>query len=59
MANLFFRNTRTGKRYKVLRWDQDTQEMDLVGEEPPAARFTIRFNKEAFKQMGYRPEQED
>lgn len=50
MPDLYFRNTRTGLRYKVVRLDKSTNEIVLKGE---YAEFTETYDKERFKKMGY------
>ncbi len=49
---LYFENTKTGKRFKVLSWDETTGEIRLKGE---AHEFTETFSKKRFKEMNYKP----
>lgn len=52
MASLYFENTNTKRKYRVVSWDTDTNEMVLEG---PHGQFPMIFNKEQFKKLGYRP----
>lgn len=47
---LYFRNTKTGKRYEIVRLDKEAGEVVLKGE---YAEFTEKYDKERFKRMGY------
>lgn len=53
---LFFRNEKTGKRYRVVRMNKDEGTVVLRGEH---AEFTENYDKDRFKQMGYILEKED
>lgn len=55
---LFFRHTRTGKRYRVLRkyTQDDVTYVELKGE---LGTFSEKFDKERFKQLGYTLEIEE
>lgn len=50
MAELYFRNTRTHRKYKVVRIDKEKGEITLKGE---YAEFTEPYDKERFKALGY------
>lgn len=54
MTALYFKNVKTGKRYKVVRLDKDKNLVVLRGEN---AEFTEKFDKARFKKMGYVLEQ--
>lgn len=54
MADIYFKNTKTGKRYKVVALNPDKGEITLKGE---YATFIEKYDKAAFKRMGYVPEQ--
>lgn len=56
MAELYFRNIHTGKRYKVIRLDRRSGEIVLKGE---YAEFTEPYDKERFKRLGYVLEDEN
>lgn len=58
MTDTYFRNTRTGLRYKIIRFDKDKNEVVLKGE---YAEFTEKYDRERFKKMGYElePTEED
>lgn len=55
MSNLYFRNEKTGKRYKVVRMDKDAGTIVLRGEH---AEFTEQYDKDRFKKLGYVLEKE-
>jgi hypothetical protein len=50
MPEIYFENAKTGKRYKVIKFDQATGEMVLRGEH---AEFTEKYDKDRFIEMGY------
>lgn len=50
MAEIYFRNEKTGRRYKVVQWNQETGEIILKGE---YAEFAEKYSKERFQRMGY------
>lgn len=50
MAELFFRNVKTGRKYKVLRIDKEKGEITLKGE---YSEFTEPYDKDRFKRLGY------
>ena len=54
--NLYFRNVKTGKRFKVISMDNDKKEIVLQGE---YSQFTEPYDKERFKANGYILEQGD
>jgi hypothetical protein len=55
MAKVYFRNTRTGKRFEVVRIDKAAGQIVLKGE---YAEFTEPYDKARFKEMGYELERE-
>lgn len=50
MAELYFRNTKTQRRYKVIRIDKEKGEITLKGE---YSEFVEPYDKERFKRLGY------
>lgn len=50
MTELYFKNTKTGRRYKVIRIDKEKGEITLKGE---YSEFTEPYDKERFKRLGY------
>lgn len=50
---VYFENTKTGKRFKVLSWNEETGEVVMKGE--VGDPFTETFDKKRFKQMNYKP----
>lgn len=55
MTEVYFKNTTTGRRYKVVNIDKMKGEIRLRGEH---AEFTEKYDKERFKKMGYVLEKE-
>lgn len=51
MADVYFENQNTGKRYKVTALDREAGTVTLVG--PHNMPFTEKYSKERFEQMGY------
>lgn len=51
MADLFFENIHTKRRYKVLSFDREAGTVTLIG--PHGVPFTEQFTKERFVEMGY------
>ena len=51
---LFFRNTKTGTRFEVIRMDKAKNEIVLKGE---YSEFTEPYDKEKFKKNNYVLEQ--
>ena len=49
---LYFENTKTGKKFKVISWDKTTNEIVLKGEH---GEFTETFSKKKFKELNYKP----
>ena len=49
---MYFENTKSGKRFKVLSWDETTNEVRLKGE---FGEFIETFDKKRFKEMNYKP----
>lgn len=56
MTNLFFKNQRTGKKYKVIKLDKEKGQIILQGAH---GEFAEPYDKERFKQMGYTLEKEE
>ena len=52
--DLYFRNTKTGARFKVIRIDKARNEIVLKGE---YSEFTEPYDKEKFKRNNYVLEQ--
>lgn len=50
MIELYFRNTKTERRYKVIRIDKEKGEITLKGE---YSEFTEPYDKERFQRLGY------
>jgi len=50
MTELYFRNMKTGRRYKVIRIDKEKGEITLKGE---YSEFTEPYDKERFQRLGY------
>lgn len=50
MSKVYFRNTKTGKKFEVVRMNKETNEITLRGEH---AEFTEPYDKERFTRMGY------
>lgn len=55
MTEYYFRNTKTGKRFKVIKLDKTTGEIILKGE---YSEFKEQFSKERFQKLGYVLEKE-
>jgi hypothetical protein len=51
MSELAFVNEKTGKRYKVVKFDREAGKVTLIGEH--GVEFTEKFDKELFKRLGY------
>lgn len=51
MAEVFFENAKTGKRYSVVRFDQEAGKVTLKGE--VGVEFAEKFDRAAFEEMGY------
>lgn len=47
---LFFKNTKTGARYEVIKLDKKTGKVILKGE---LAQFDIDFDPDLFERLGY------
>lgn len=54
MAELYFVNEKTGRRYKVVRFDEAAGKVVLIGEH--GVEFDENYDKALFKKLGYRPE---
>lgn len=50
MTELFFRNAKTNRKYKVIRINKEKGEITLKGE---YSEFTEPYDKERFKRLGY------
>lgn len=53
---IYFRNEKTGKRYRVVRMNKAEGTVVLRGDH---AEFTETYDKEKFKRMGYVLETEE
>lgn len=51
MADLYLVNDKTGKKYKILKFDQAAGKVRLVGEQ--GIEFEEKYDKETFKKLGY------
>lgn len=51
MAEVAFVNEKTGKKYKVVSFDQAGGKVTLVGEH--GVEFTENYDKELFQKLGY------
>ena len=51
MAEVFFENAKTRKRYAVVKFDREQGKVRLRGES--GLEFDEKFNRAAFEQMGY------
>lgn len=56
MRKLYFRNTKTGKRYLVVKIDKAANTITLKG---AVSAFTEPYDKDRFKRMGYVLETEE
>lgn len=56
---LYFKNTKTGSRYRVLRQFVDAEGIKKVELQGQTATFIEPFDKERFKRMGYTLEVEE
>lgn len=52
MAEVAFVNEKTGKKYKVVKFDKEAGKVTLVGE--AGVEFTERYDKELFVKLGYK-----
>jgi hypothetical protein len=50
MANVYLVNTKSKRKYRVVRVDKEKNEVTLKGE---YAEFTETFDKTRFKSLGY------
>lgn len=50
MAEIFFKNVKTGKKYRVVKLDKAENEITLQGE---YGEFTEKYNKARFERLGY------
>lgn len=55
MPELYFRNVKTGRRFKVIRIDKTTNEIVLKGE---YSEFREPYDKDRFQRLGYVLEKE-
>jgi hypothetical protein len=51
MAELYLVNDKTGKKYKILKFDQAAGKVRLRGEQ--GIEFEEKYDKETFKKLGY------
>lgn len=56
MASIYFRNEKTGARYRVIRRFKDADGKDQVELQGKLASFVEPYDKERFKQLGYKLE---
>lgn len=56
MTKIYFRNTKTDKRYEVIKIDKTKGEITLKGE---FAQFVEQYDKERFAHLGYVLEKDD
>ena len=56
MSELFFRNKKTGKKFKVVRFDKAKGTIVLKGE---YREFEEKFDKAKFERLGYELVQEE
>lgn len=52
MAEVAFVNEKTGKKYKVVKFDQDAGKVTLIGD--AGVEFEESYSKELFKRLGYK-----
>lgn len=50
-AEMFFVNDKTGKKYKILQFDQAAGKVKLRGEN--GIEFEEKYDKETFQRLGY------
>lgn len=50
MVKLYFKNTRTGKRYEVVSMNKENRTVTLRGQH---AEFVEKYDKERFERLGY------
>lgn len=51
MPEVAFVNQKTGKKYRVIKFDQEAGKVTLVGEH--GVEFTEPYSKERFESLGY------
>jgi hypothetical protein len=56
VAELYFENEATKRRYKVVKFDREAGTVTLIGQHNKP--FTEKFSKERFQAMGYQLKQE-
>lgn len=56
MAKVYFRHTKTNRRYEVVRLDSKHNKIILKGEH---ASFEQPYDKDEFKRLGYVLERDD
>lgn len=54
MSTLYFKNSATGNKYRVVKFDREAGTVTLRGK---YGEFTEKFDKEKFQRMGYSLEQ--
>lgn len=52
---VFFVNSKTGRKYKVLKFDRDAGKVHLQGE--AGVEFVENYDKELFQKLGYELQQ--
>lgn len=50
MSKVYFRNTKTNRKYEIVKIDKERNEITLKGE---YAEFVEPYDKERFQKMGY------
>lgn len=51
MADLYFENAATKKRYKIVSFDREKGTVTMIGAH--GVPFTEKYSKERFQEMGY------
>jgi hypothetical protein len=51
MAEIAFVNTKTGRKYRVVKFDKDAGTVTLIGE--AGVEFTEPYSKERMQNLGY------
>lgn len=54
MAELYFVHEKTGKKYKVVKYDKEAGMIRLKGE---TGEFDEKYDQQRFAKMGYKPVQ--
>jgi hypothetical protein len=51
MAEMAFVNEKTGKKYRIVKFDQSAGKVTLIGEH--GVEFTEKFDRALFQRLGY------